>query len=451
MNNKEQKTSNLTSKYKQVKHFLSKGIWEINNQECSILASLGIRAIKTIKIAIHGFFNDKLQLRASALTFYSALSIVPIIAILLGLAQGFGMKSLVENTLMDSFPAQKEVLTHIIKFSENSLNHAQGAFFGIGIVFLLWAVMNLFGQIELSFNEIWQVKRRRTFIRQFTDYMGLILIFPIFMILSSTITVILRTKLEGMSVDSSLDQLINPLGVFLVQAGPYIINCIIFTLMFLIMPNRRIQFLPACIAGIFTGVLFQLLQTLFISGQVWLTSYSATYGSFSALPLFLLLMQLSWIITLIGAELSFAIQNVGEFELENDLSDLSHNYQSKVAILISAAVVQNFLSGEQQLSAKKIAEQQHLPLRVVNEITAQLVDAGVLSEVLRSNQENSFQPAVAPELLTIRYIAEKMDTLGKNSIHWNPNTQQYLTLLEKLEEITKHSQNAPANILVKDL
>lgn len=437
---------------KRIIYFVDKGVLEINDKECSLGKRLLIRTIKTIKIAIHGFFNDNLQLRASALTFYTALSIVPIIAILLGLASGFGMQNLVESTLMDQFPAQKEVFKHIFEFSEKSLKHAQGVFFGVGLVFLMWAVLNVFGQVERSFNEIWQIKRGRTLLRQFTDYMGLVLILPIFMILSSAFTVIFRTKLEGVETDSLASQFVNPLGEVLLHTVPYFINFIIFTLMFLIMPNRRIRFTPALIAGIFTGICFQLLQSLFIKGQVLLTGYSATYGSFAALPLFLLLMQLSWIITLVGAELSFAIQNVGDFDFENRLSKLSQNYQRRLAVLITSCIVKNYISDEAApLSNADISEQEQLPLRLVNEITSRLTDAGILAEIVCTDKDNVYQPALTPDKLSIALVSKRYDSLGVDTLHWQQESTLHLAIKKRLDDIDMESQQSALNALLKNI
>ena len=182
---------------------------------------------------------------------------------------------------------------------------------GIGAIFLMWSVMNLLGSIEASFNDIWDIKRARSFIRKFSDYISLTIIAVLFLVSSGSMIVFINQQLQGVA-------LISNVGSILFRFIPVALVWIVFTLLLYIMPNTKVKFSAALFGGIIAGTLFQILQYSYIHSQIGVSKYNAIYGSFAAFPLFLLWLQISWLIVMFGSELSFAAQNVRSFEFDSD-------------------------------------------------------------------------------------------------------------------------------------
>ena len=155
-----------------------------------------IRQLRIIVLAARGFMNDRVQLRASALTLYTLLSIIPFVAIAFGIAKGFALDQKLQELLAKEFQTQPEVLNWILNQANNALQATRGGYIaGIGIIILIWSVMSLLDQIESSFNHIWHIEDSRPWYRKFTDYLAIMIIAPVFLILSSSITVFISTDL----------------------------------------------------------------------------------------------------------------------------------------------------------------------------------------------------------------------------------------------------------------
>ncbi len=173
-------------------------LWTTPLSEVSRHKSLLIRQLRIIVLAGRGFAEDKVQLRASALTFYSLLSIIPVVALAFGLAKGFGLDQELEREITNSFSGQQEVMDWIITNARTALNNTKGLYIaGAGIVILIWSVMQLLDNIESSFNHIWQIRSSRPWMRKLTDYITIMLVAPVLIILTSSATVFVTTRMEG--------------------------------------------------------------------------------------------------------------------------------------------------------------------------------------------------------------------------------------------------------------
>ncbi|MBW2575073.1 MAG: YihY/virulence factor BrkB family protein, partial [Deltaproteobacteria bacterium] len=185
----------LTVKSKII-NFIKTDIWRIKIKSLPRKKSFFIKQLRILLLATRGFGQDKCSLQASALTFYSVLSIVPVVAMAFGIAKGFGFQKLFEKLLFEKFPGQEEVMMRVVDFARSLLENTKGGMIaGIGIVFLFWTVIKLLSNIERSFNDIWEIKKARTYGRKFGDYLSIILISPILVILSSSATVFITTQI----------------------------------------------------------------------------------------------------------------------------------------------------------------------------------------------------------------------------------------------------------------
>ena len=271
--------------------------------------------IRKVYLTIRFFTEKRVMTQASALTYSTLLAIVPILAVVFAIARGFGYNKYIELWFRDSLDSQPQVAEVIIGFVNSYLVHTQsGIFLGIGLLFMLYTVLMLVNNIEETFNQIWQVDNARPIIRSLTNYLAMFFLFPIIIIVSTGISIFMATieqKVDGIDV-------LGPAVNLLLDYSPYILLSLLFIWLYVYMPNTKVKLSCAIIPGILAGVAMQLLQLFYIYSQIWVTSYNAIYGSFAALPLFMLWLQISWTICLFGAQLTYTNQNLNRigFNLE---------------------------------------------------------------------------------------------------------------------------------------
>ena len=271
--------------------------------------------IRKVYLTVRFFTEKRVMTQASALTYSTLLAIVPILAVVFAIARGFGYNKYIELWFRDSLDSQPQVAEVVIGFVNSYLVHTQsGIFLGIGLLFMLYTVLMLVNNIEETFNQIWQVDNARPIIRSLTNYLAMFFLFPIIIIVSTGISIFMATieqKVDGIEV-------LGPAVNLLLDYSPYILLSLLFIWLYVYMPNTKVKLSCAIIPGILAGVAMQLLQLFYIYSQIWVTSYNAIYGSFAALPLFMLWLQISWTICLFGAQLTYTNQNLNRigFNLE---------------------------------------------------------------------------------------------------------------------------------------
>ncbi len=396
--------------------FVSGDIWRARIQEMPLLKRAWMRSLRILLLAVRGFREDACMLRASSLTFYTLLSIVPVAAMAFGIAKGFGFQDMLEVQLYKNFPGQEEVVNKVVIFADSLLETTKGGVIaGFGLVILFWAVFKVMGNIEHSFNQIWQVERERSLARKLSDYLAIMLLSPVLVILQSSATVFVTTQITMVTQKIALLGYLSPLIYFSYKLIPYVLVWILFTLIYIVMPNTRVKFRSALLAGIVAGSGYAILQGLYFAFQIGFARYNAIYGSFAALPLLLAWLQLSWLIVLFGAEIAFATQNVGHYEFEQDTTHASPGLRKLVALRIALYIVRQFEQGTAPVESERIADDLHLPLPLTNRVLRELTDSDILKEVqLAGDDVVGFMPARDADQLSISFILEALETRGVN-------------------------------------
>ncbi len=280
--------NDLMSRVGKLRGYLEADIWRVRARELPGKKSFLIRQIRIFLLAFRGFREDKCQLRASALTFYSLLSVVPILAMAFGVSKGFGMDKLLEERILERFQEQQEVASRLIAFATSFLENTKGGIIaGVGVALLFWTIVKVLGNIEQSFNDIWGVKQGRTLARKFTDYLSLMLIAPLLFIMSGSVTVLITSEVTAIMEKISILGAVGPLIFTLLKLLPYMMIWLLFTVLYMMMPNTRVKFRSALFGGVIAGTIYQLVQWVYINFQIGVSSYGAIYGSFAALPLLL--------------------------------------------------------------------------------------------------------------------------------------------------------------------
>ncbi|MEE9911729.1 MAG: YihY/virulence factor BrkB family protein [Deltaproteobacteria bacterium] len=443
---------NLGKQFQKAVDFFKQDIWRIRRTSLTPGKSFFLNLARVLIVSIRGFDEDKCQLRASALTFYSLVSIVPVAAMAFGIAKGFGFEKVLEAQLRDKLAGHEDILANVIQFSHALLANTQGGIIaGIGLVVLIWAVLKLLGQIEYSFNDIWGVKEKRTLGRMFGDYLSLMLVCPVILILSGGVNVFVATQVNLILEKFTILGPFSSLIFFLLRLLPYTLMWGLFTFVYMFMPNTRVKFSSALLAGIIAGTIFQIVQWVYVTFQIGVVSYNAIYGSFAALPLFLVWLQLSWLIVLYGAELSFAYQNADTYEFEPDALQASHRLRTLLSLQVTHHLIQNFVRGEKPATAQTVSNRLEIPIRFVNDILFNLVKSSILTMTESEDSgEHGYQPARDVNILTIHYVIDAMDQRGLNRMPFTP-APEFAALSASLEVFGKTIEKLPDNRLLKEL
>ena len=274
---------------------------------------------RIVFLTIRFFTAKRVMTQASALTYSTLLAIVPILAVVFAIARGFGYNKYIELWFLDTLSSQPQAAEAIVGFVNGYLIHTQsGLFLGIGLIFMLYTVLMLMNNVEETFNQIWQVSNSRPIIRSFTNYLAMFLLFPIFVIITTGLSVFMATianSLKGSEV-------LGPAVHTLLDYSPYLLLSLLFIGLYVYMPNTKVKVSCAVVPGILAGVAMHLLQMFYIHSQIWVTGYNAIYGSFAALPLFMLWVQISWTICLFGAQLTYTNQNMNRFGINLEPIDI---------------------------------------------------------------------------------------------------------------------------------
>ncbi|MDF1525077.1 MAG: YhjD/YihY/BrkB family envelope integrity protein [bacterium] len=432
--------------------FLKTGVWRVRKSDVSILTWFFIKVLRILLLTFRGFVENKCQLRASSLTFYSLLSIVPVMAMAFGVAKGFGFQKTLEREIGKVLSAHSEIASQIMNFANSLLDNTKGGLVaGIGFAFLVWAVLKVLFTIEQSFNEIWGVQEPRNWVRKVSDYLSLMFLLPVLFLLSSAATVVVASHIQTVAGKVGLLGYLGPLTQVLIWLLPLVVIWLMFTLLYIFMPNTQVRIRPALIAGIAAGTAFQLFQYFYVTFQIGMAKYNAIYGSFAALPLFLIWLQASWMIVLSGAELSFATQNVDTYEFEPDANLVSDAFRKLLALRIVNLLVEHFSLGEKPLDEDALAHELGIPIRLLRYLLHDLSEAGVITSV-RLPQERiyAYQPAFDPDAMTIATVLESLENTGTDNLPVLPSPELD-QIRRSMEIFSEENRASEANRLLKEI
>lgn len=428
--------------------FVVHDLWRITDAELSRHKRLPFRLLKVIIIAVKGIGRDNLAVKASALTYSVMFALVPLIALFIAIGKGFGIEDSIKSWLTEALAAQKELIPFIMGFVDRYLDTAQGGvFIGIGIVILLVSVMNLLNQVERSFNNIWQVKKSRSLLKQFTSYFSSLFIIPVLIAITGGINIYFNNLLN----QYELVKVLSPLLTFGMQLTPYVVSWLVFTAIYISVPNTKVKFQNGFIAGIVAGTAFQFFQILYIEGQSYLSRYDMVYGSFAAIPLLLLWLQISFIIILLGAEISYASQNLQNYDYEGDTNNISIRYKKFISLFLTYVIVRRFANNEAPIRDDEFSTTYKLPIRLINQVLAELTQARIVTEIVDSDEKSkAYQPAMDIHQLTIHTMFDRLESEGAELFLSNKN-EELDRFWNKYIQLNDTSDIADNELLIKDI
>jgi membrane protein len=439
----------------QVIRFINTDIWKIRLKNLSPPKAFFVKSLRIIILAVRGFVKDNCQKTASVLTYYSLLNVVPIIAVVFGIAKGFGLEKIIEKQILQAAEKanwQADLTNQILKFSHSFLEKVNGGLIaGIGVILMFWKVISIMGKIEDSFNAIWEVGKSRTLARKFTDYIAMMFLAPVLLVISSSATVLVASKVQAIISKIAFSGIFSSVIFFLLSLLPYVSMWILLTMLYLVMPNTRISLRSGFLGGVAAGTIYQVVQWIYIKFQIGVASYSAIYGSFAALPLFLVWVQMSWMILLLGAEIAHASEHYETFGFYPDYFQITTYSKKFLMLRIIHLITKKFSLGEKPFSAKQIASTLEIPVRLVQQLLNELTNAGLVTETItRTRNEVAFQPGRTIEDITVKHA---LDEYEKNGLIQIPDSQseEAERISKYLRDISDTIEKAPGNVILKEI
>lgn len=390
-----------------------------------------LQGLRVCLLTLSGFKNRLIFLHASALVYTTMLAIVPLLALAFSVLKGFGFHGRIENMLISFLTAeQQEVTNRIVEYISNTNFKALGAF-GLGL--LIYTVVKMMNTVETTFNNLWGITRARSVLRKISDYISVLVISPLLLVISLA----LIASLSSNTVVAKLSKYLvfQHFFVLFETVIPLVGIWIAFTAIYIFMPNTRVKILPGLVAGVFSGTLWGIAFQAYTQLNIGVAKYNTIYGTFAALPIFLIWLYISWLILLIGAQLSYAIQNVKSYQQEMSEYEFSNAQKEYMALNMMFQISKRFFQGHSPMTAEELSYAISAPIRVVRRIADILGNHGLLKEILSDG--HTFQPAKDLHLISVEEVCEAMRDAGK--VDWRLPEEKREPSLEALLKAKKRS------------
>jgi membrane protein len=423
--------------------FLRNEVWH-DPTDAGRLYFFYYQTVRVILLTIHGLQNRLILLRASALSYSTLLAIVPLLAIAFSMLKGLGFQSRLEHVLVNYLTAEQEELTsRIMEYIANTNFKALGVF---GTALLIYASVMMLSNVERTFNELWGVPQQRTIPRKISNYISVLFLGPFLMVLSTAMI----ASFSSNTVVAALTEYKAFEHFFVLSSKiiPHAILWVAFTVMYIFMPNTRVKLVPAIVAGIICGSIWEVAFRLYTDFNIGLTKYNTIYGTFAVLPIFIIWLYISWLIVLIGAQLSYAIQNVRSYQQEMNFYDVGYGQKEEMALNIMLKISAIFHNGLAHMGVEALSNALAVPVRLVREITQKLCDCGMLQEI--SGDEITFQPSKNITLISVLDVCDALRHEGDGDWHV-PENEQNDRLQALMKSRTKAEAEQLGNITMLDL
>lgn len=408
-------------------------LWELNPNELSFWQRMLLRQLQTVALVFRDFKVNQCLLRAAALTYYTMLSLVPLLALTFALLKAFGVQNLLQPLIIEKLNVgDGQIAEAILSYINNTQVAQLGTF---GLVFLLVAVVSLLTNVEKAFNHIWGVKTIRPLLRRFADYLSVILVGPVLLISAISMT---STLASNNLVQKLIEmQMVGSLILLLFKVAPFFLMWLAFTGLYVFMSNIRVEWRAAFIGGIVGGTLWQLAQVAYVHFQVGVGRYNAIYGTMAALPIFMVWLYLSWVIVLFGLGVCYAKQNLRTSGRDLKGSEVSRNSFEQVALALLVTLADRFVRGESALSHEQLAKLLFIPPRLCRNIVETLQGIGFVSEHCSHTGRCRYQLGRSAENLFLADIFKELRDYGEEALYLYPHPQTGIALetCGKLEQL----------------
>ena len=305
----------LKGKTKKLKSFFSEEIWEMELEELSKAKARFIKYVKVALITAKTYAQQKIGPQAVALSYLSVMALVPFLAIVFAITGGLGVDGLLKDFMYSNFSANQGVIDTVLSFSQNIIDTARSGWMGLlNALLFLWIIYRLMAGVESAFNNVWKVNGNRSLVRRLSYYLLILILSPFVILVLFSGSFAYTNLLEYMGMDLEEFSFIKKLLSWLLFVA---VAALTFSAMYKFIPKYRVEYGVAFRAALFAAVAFTGMQFLYLETQLLVTRLNGVYGTFAAIPLFMVWLNISWNIILMGAELSYAFQHVDNYNLDD--------------------------------------------------------------------------------------------------------------------------------------
>ena len=301
--------------FKKLKAFFSHDIWNIDLDELSKARARALKYLKVMMITIKTFANERIGFQAVGLSFFSTLSVVPFIAIVFVITGGLGLEANLKDLLYGYFNNSQQTIDAVIGFADNIITTAQSSLMGlVSASVFFYAVIALMLNVEMVFNNVWMVSKTRNIIKRLSFIIVMIMLSPfvVMVFFAGSFAYSRIFDLIGFDIETY-----GFLKTILAWTLFGVVVTLVLSAMYKFIPNAKVKYSSALRAAIPAAMAFTLVQYGYIETQVFVSRLSAIFGAFTAVPLFMAWINIGWFIILIGAQLSYAFQNVDKYNIED--------------------------------------------------------------------------------------------------------------------------------------
>ena len=427
--------------YQKIRRYFTQELWNFSLQRKRGGRRLYLKGLRIGTLAIRKFIQNRCMLHASSLTYYTVMATVPALILSFAIAGRFGYHDPLRDQILHYFKENREALLSLFAFVDQTIADVKGGVIAaFGFILLILSVVQLLSNLEVALNEIWKVGKWRTWRRIFSDYFALMILAPAFFVLANSATLFL---IDHVASEITSLQLWGPLStaiLFFVKAIPYCLFWMLFTFIYLFMPNTKVPFSSALLGGVIGGTIYVIVQWGYFLFQLGVNQYGTIYGSFVALPLFLVWVQLSWFVLLFGAEVARADQTLEWHEFEGTVQELSVHYKHLLSLWIVHGSVMRYLKGKPPLSLEILLRSHRVPFALGESLLKELTASGILIEAA-----SGYIPRAPAEELTIADVLEAIDRRGSNDFPFIDSKmlspfEKALTHFQKEIDTSPHNQ-----------
>lgn len=305
----------INKKIRKVRSFLSEDIWNENLNNLSRMRAHFIKDLRVLVVTIKTFSAEKIGFQAVALSFFCTMAAVPFMAVAFAITGGLGLEDTLKQLLVSNIPNQQAVDT-LFGYAQNVIDTAQSSPVGlVSALLFTWLVLWMMMCVESVFNNVWRVNKSRNIFKRLTFYLVILGLSPFVVLLFFTGAIVYSNVLDVLVPDAVFSENIKNFLGWVVFAA---VSVMTFSAMYKFIPNHYVRYKDALKAALLSGVLFTVLQYLFLETQIFVSRLNTIYGAVAAIPLFMFWLNFGWFIILIGAELSYAFQNVDNYNLDTE-------------------------------------------------------------------------------------------------------------------------------------
>jgi membrane protein len=420
---------------KRLRHQVDTWLWGRNPREMTFLQRALVRQLQTAVLVARDFSESQCLMKASSLTYYTLLSIVPMLALVFALLKSFGVQNQLQPLIVEKLNVGDGQVAEIIL---EYINNTQVAQLGVfGLIFLVVAVVSLLTNVEKTFNSLWGVRGMRPMMRRFADYLTFVLIGPVLLVGAISIS---STLLSTRFLQKLLEmQMIGDVLLLFLKIVPFFFMWLAFTALYIFMTNTRIEWRAAFAGGVVSGTLWQLAQIGYIYFQVGVGRYNAIYGTMAALPIFMVWLYLSWVIVLLGFGVCYAKQNLRTSGRDLRVTEVNRSSYEQIAMILLVTLAQRFVTAQPALSVKDLSRLLYIPPRLCRSIILMLQRIDFISEVTNRSGYSCFQLGRSAEDLSVAEIYAAMRGDGESVMHLYPLAQTLVAqqLVDNVETLVR--------------